>query len=446
MAEILVVDDDVAFCMMVKNLLERNAFSVETSFSSLGVPELLRKRKVDLVLTDMRMPDGSGLDLLRQVKKDYPDMLFVMMTRYADIATAIQSIKEGAYNYISKPFQPEEILSVLKEALASGTKEHSRVSLNQEGVVHADFYEGQSPLARELIRHVMLVAPTSMSVLITGESGTGKEYVARLIHASSKRKGMPFVAVDCGAIPKDLVVSEFFGHVKGAFTGALTDKNGYFVQAQGGTLFLDEVGNLSYDSQIQLLRAIQERVIQPVGASVQTAIDVRIVAATNEDLKQAMDQGDFREDLYHRFNEFQIAMPALRDRKEDVMLFAGHFLKQANCELNRQVLRFDPEVEAVFLRYGWPGNIREMRNMVKRAVLLSDDNTISLGELPPEISFDDNISNRRDLFNAENEIGLIKEALKMSGYNKSKAARILKIDRKTLYNKIKNYDIDVPRK
>jgi two-component system response regulator HydG len=291
-----------------------------------------------------------------------------------------------------------------------------------------------------------LVAPTPLSVLISGESGTGKEYVARSIHALSPRADSPFIAVDCGAIPNELVASEFFGHVKGSFTGAIADKIGHFESANGGTLFLDEVGNLSYSTQIQLLRTLQERLIKPVGSSREIPVDVRIIAATNENLQLAQEQGNFREDLYHRLNEFQIIVPPLRERREDIMLFVNHFLKQANLVLGKCISGFEPAVETVFMDYGWPGNLREMKNVVKRATLLASGQLITINEIPAEIINPQKKEDQFKLFNQENESELIIKVLESVGYNKSKAARLLKIDRKTLYNKLELYNIELPEK
>jgi two-component system response regulator HydG len=304
--------------------------------------------------------------------------------------------------------------------------------------------EGISKVSKRLKEMIALVAPTTLSVLITGESGTGKENIARSIHALSNCAHKPFVAVDCGAIPKELVASEFFGHVKGSFTGAISDKIGHFEAANGGTLFLDEIGNLSYDTQIQLLRTLQERIIKPVGSNREIQVNVRIISATNESLQVKKEQGTFREDLYHRLNEFIIEVPSLRERQDDILLFAQHFLDLSNSDLKKSVEGFEPDVEAIFMSYAWPGNLREMKNVVKRATLLAKRKTISLNEIPSEIIEQKN-EDRFRLFNEKNEDELIRNVLETVGYNKSKAARLLKIDRKTLYNKLKLYQIEVPQ-
>lgn len=445
MTRILIIDDDIAFAIMLKKLLERHRYKVTTAYSPEEAKKLIRKDFFQVVLTDLRMPGASGLDLIKLIKNESPQTQIIMMTGYADITTAVQSIKQGAFNYIPKPFQPEEVLNIIREALENGESKRDLkepISKQQK----PEFLEGSSDESRRLHEYVRLVAPTQFSVLITGESGTGKEYIARSIHALSARSDKPFVAVDCGAIPKELVASEFFGHLKGSFTGAVSDKTGHFESANGGTLFLDEVGNLSYSTQVQLLRTLQERVIKPVGSNNEIPVDVRIIAATNENLLLAQQEGTFREDLYHRLNEFQIKVPPLRDRGDDIVRFTHHFLAQANSDLKKTVEGFEPEVEAIFMEYHWPGNLREMRNVVKRATLLASGNKITLKEIPAEIYRRPKENDEFHLFSEANESELILKVLSAANYNKSKAARMLKIDRKTLYNKLKLYNIEIPEK
>jgi two-component system, NtrC family, response regulator HydG len=445
MANILIVDDDVTFCLMLKKLLEKHHYQATTVFSPEEVKLIVRKDFYDVVLTDLRMPGVSGMDLIQMIKLESPETQIIMMTGYADISTAIQSIKQGAFNYIPKPFLPEEVLNIIREALEEVTKIHETKN-HPFDPKQNNFLDGISKVSVRLKEYIALVAPTPLSVLITGESGTGKEYVARSIHNLSMRADNPFVAVDCGAIPTELVASEFFGHVKGSFTGAIADKIGHFEAANGGTLFLDEVGNLSYSTQIQLLRTLQERLIKPVGSSREISVDVRIIAATNENLQLAQEQGNFREDLYHRLNEFQIIVPPLRERREDIMLFVHHFLNQANSVLEKCVSGVEPAVETVFMDYSWPGNLREMKNVVKRATLLATGKLITLNEIPPEILNPQKKDDQFRLFNEDNESELIIKVLESVGYNKSKAARLLKIDRKTLYNKLELYKIELPGK
>ncbi len=445
MAKILIIDDDVTFGLMLKKLLEKHNYSVTNVISPVEVRKIIEKNHFDIVFTDLRMPDMSGMDLIRQIKGKSPKTQIIMMTGYADIATAIESIKKGAFNYLPKPVNPAEVLNIVKEAL-SQQDEKSPGKQKQSWDIVNDYLEGNSKASQRLKEFIELVAPSPMSVLIIGESGTGKEFAARYIHEKSKRAKNPFVAVDCGAIPSELVASEFFGHVKGSFTGAISDKTGYFESANGGTVFLDEVGNLSYNTQIQLLRVLQERVVKPVGSNNEIPVDVRIVAATNEDLFKAQGSGEFRDDLFHRLNEFQINMPPLRERMSDIMFFANHFLKEANQYLDRSIQGFEKEVEQIFLNYSWPGNLREMKNMVKRATLLARGKTITINEIPVELYSRRSDDDEYVLHGRTDENEAIIKALEAADFNKSKAARLLKIDRKTLYNKLKLYDINLPEK
>jgi two-component system, NtrC family, response regulator HydG len=444
MAKILIIDDDVTFGLMLKKLLEKHGYKVTSVFSPLEARKIIDKNNFDVVFTDLRMPDISGMELIRQIKNKASRTQIIMMTGYADISTAIESIKKGAFNYIPKPVNPAEVLNIVQEALAQAEEKipgKIESSWNPLG-----YLEGNSKASQQLKEYIELVAPSPMSVLIVGESGTGKEYAARFIHEKSKRAKFPFIAVDCGAIPAELVASEFFGHVKGSFTGAISDKIGYFEAANGGTVFLDEVGNLSYNTQVQLLRVLQERMVKPVGSTREIPVDVRIVAATNEDLLKAQEQGEFRDDLFHRLNEFQVNIPPLRERKSDILPFAYHFLAEANQYLDKSVRGFDPEVEQIFLTYSWPGNLREMKNMVKRATLLSRSQQITISEIPSELYSAKSNEGEFVLYDRLNENEAILKALEAADFNKSKAARLLKIDRKTLYNKLKLYDISLPEK
>ncbi len=438
MASILIIDDDVTFCLMLKALLEKNNYRVKTVFSPVEAKRIIDTQRFDVVFTDLRMPDVSGMELIRLIKKKAPDTQIIMMTGYADISTAIESIKKGAFDYIPKPLNPDEVLNIVREAL----EENDESVENQPASWEIPGYlEGFSRPSQRLKEYIELVAPTPMSVLIVGENGTGKEHAARLIHEKSKRAGKPFVAVDCGSIPSELVASEFFGHLKGSFTGAVSDKTGYFEAANGGTLFLDEVGNLSYNTQIQLLRVLQERIVKPVGSNKEIPVDVRIVAATNENLLHAQENGHFREDLYHRLNEFELNVPPLRERKSDIMLFANHFLEQANKYLDKSVNGFEKDVEQVFLDYHWPGNLREMKNIVKRATLLARGSSITIKEIPVELYTRKTTGGEFALYSKKDEDLAIRKALDAANYNKSEAARLLEIDRKTLYNKLKRYNI-----
>lgn len=442
MAKILLVDDDTTFCLMLKTWLTKKSFQVEEAFSCREAIAKLKGTKYDVVLTDLRLPDEDGIFLLKHIKSTIPETQVILMTGYADIQTAVLAMKLGAFDYVAKPVIPDEILKKIQEAL-----EHKELPVGKKREKKGPsvpYIKGMSQDADKLYEYIRLVAPTMMTVLITGESGSGKEYIARLIHSQSSRKDAPFMAVDCGAIPKDLAASEFFGHVKGAFTGAVNDKTGYFVQASGGTIFLDEIGNLSYDVQVQLLRALEERKVKPVGSDKEIAFDVRIISATNENLTKAVAEGGFREDLYHRLNEFSLKALSLRERPEDIPIFANHFLAAANEELGKDVIGFEDEVMNVFRNYNWPGNLREMRNVVKRATLLCQASFISLEHIPAELSSAPVVPHSDDfaLKREKHEVELIREALAKCNNNKSEAARLLKIDRKTLYNKMKLYSIE----
>ncbi len=440
MLSILIVEDDITFSLMLTTWLGKKGFVVKASSSVADAKRKIESGKFDLVISDLRLPDSDGIDLLKWLKQAYPSLPLIMMTGYAEIQTAVQAMKLGATDYISKPLNQEELLEKIKETI--GVKEAPTPKKSPEATVSNLYIEGQSQVARQLYEHVRLVAPTDMSVLITGASGTGKEYIARRIHEQSSRAKASFVAVDCGAIPKDLAASEFFGHVKGSFTGAIENKTGAFVAAQGGTIFLDEIGNLTYEVQVQLLRALQERKVKPIGSNQEIAINVRLVSATNENLRQAIDKGDFREDLYHRINEFTIRIPNLQERKEDLLLFANHFLDLANNELNKDIIGFDADTMQIFQSYPWPGNLRQMKNVIKYATLLATGRYITRKELPEELM--ENIFFRPNiqLKNIEHERDLIRRALQECDNNKTRAAQLLGIDRKTLYNKLKTYQLD----
>ena len=446
MRSILIVEDDITFGMMLKTWLGKKGFEVSSVSTIARARKHIESQTVDLILSDLRLPDHEGIDLLKWMNEQGKAIPLIIMTGYADIQSAVLAMKLGARDYIAKPVNPEELLKKISEALQDSP---SQVSSSQATSKATDegqhsYLEGEIDAAKQLYNYVGLVAPTNMSVLINGSSGTGKEYVAHRIHQLSKRNNKPFIAVDCGSIPKELAASEFFGHVKGSFTGALTDKTGAFVAANGGTIFLDEIGNLSYEVQIQLLRALQERKIRPVGSTQEISVDIRLISATNENLEQAIEKGTFREDLYHRINEFTLRMPDLKERKEDILLFANFFLDQANKELDKHLIGFDPKASQALQSYHWPGNLRQMKNIVKRATLLAQGSFITLAELGTELleapSF--NTTNMA-LRNEETEKEHILEALRQTGNNKSKAAQLLDIDRKTLYNKLKLYNIDL---
>ncbi len=444
---LLIVEDDLTYSTMLKTWLKKKGFEAETASTSARAKKLLSSRSFDLILSDLRLPDQDGLSLLSWLRKQSDQTPFIIMTSYAEIQNAVLAMKEGATDYIQKPIQPDELLKKIKES--TGNKNEDNLSSNactQQNT--QNFLEGESEAAHQLYNYVNLVAPTQMSVLINGASGTGKEYVAHRIHQLSKRADKPFIAIDCGSIPKDLAASEFFGHIKGSFTGALSDKTGAFEEANGGTLFLDEIGNLSYEIQIQLLRAIQERRIRKIGSTKEIEVDVRLVCATNENLKDAIAKGNFREDLFHRINEFTLRMPSLKERPEDILLFANFFLDQANRELGKNLIGFDLQASQTLQNYPWPGNLRQLKNIVKRATLLARGEFITLDEIKDELSetVEENshasiAPKSMKLHDEETEKRCILNALQQTNNNKTKAAVLLKIDRKTLYNKLKQYNI-----
>jgi two-component system response regulator HydG len=446
MSKILLIEDDISFCKLLEKFLIKKAYDVTIAFSASEARLAMKKESINLILMDIRLPDFDGIGLMAEFKNSNPEIPVILMTGYSDVNTAVKAIKNGAADYISKPFNPDEVLLVISNAMQI-PQEEVPVNENKINKKHSvpenEFVKGISAASKKLLDHIQLVSPTDMSVLIIGESGTGKEIIAKSIHHQSNRKNNNFIAVDCGAIPKELAASEFFGHLKGSFTGAINDKIGYFEAANGGTLFLDEIGNLSYENQIQLLRALQERKIKPVGSNKEINVDIRIVTATNEDLREAVKNGDFREDLYHRINEFSILSPSLTDREEDLMVFADYFLEKANQQLNKEIIGFSPEVIAIFQKYNWPGNLRELQNCVKRATLLTRGNYIESDVLPVEFFQIQQKQNSSDGFSlSENEKDAIIYALSKTQNNKSEAAKLLKITRKTLYNKLKHYNID----
>jgi len=454
MANILLVEDDTTFAAILENFLKKKGFDVTVKYSVKSGIEALKNDTFQLILLDYRLGDGIGLDVVEAIRAQGKVIPSIIMTSFNDVRTAVKAIRQGVFDYITKPVNPDELLMVVNEALegksSGGEYTASRPRINDKNPVDTDFVEGNSTAARKLHEYIALVAPTDMSVLIRGESGTGKEYVARSIHRMSTRANGPFVSIDCGTLSKELASSELFGHIKGSFTGALSDKTGQFVEASGGTLFLDEIGNLSYDVQVKLLRALQEKVIQPVGANKTISVDVRVIAATNEDL---LGSGKFREDLYHRINEFEIIVPALRDRRADFQQFVDFFVNKANQELGRDVQKLTDEVTEIFHAYDWPGNLRELKNVIKRMVLLSPSTQAEASALPEEMVFairnqgaseptpsTDNPDLR--LHSEAHERKLILDVLQKAKYNKSKAAQLLNIDRKTLYNKMEKYGIE----
>lgn len=441
MARILIIEDDRTFSQILEGFLKKHNHDPYIDHGVSKGLETLAKQTFDLLLVDYRLPDGTGFEILTQLRDRGITTPVIIMTSFNDVKTAVKSIQLGAIDYITKPVNPDELLMLLQKVLKKPD------AVKENSVEHADAIKGKSANADKLYEHIALVAPTDMSVIIQGESGTGKEYAARALHVQSKRRDKPFVAIDCGALSKELAASELFGHAKGAFTGAVNDKKGQFEAAHGGTLFLDEVGNLSYDVQIKLLRALQEKVVQPLGTTKNIKVDVRVITATNDDLKNSVANGTFREDLYHRLNEFKIQLPPLRERGKDLEIFIKHFVKQSNLELERNVTDISPEAKSVLLQYDWPGNLRELKNVIKRMVLLTADEVAVIQSLPEEMILSIGKAAKpsgSDLkaINEVNEKSLIQETLIKVKYNKSKAAKILNIDRKTLYSKMERYEIE----
>jgi two-component system response regulator HydG len=442
MAKILILEDDLTFSQLLEGFFKKHKYEPVVAYKVKDALKLLDQQSFDLLLVDYRLPDGTGLDVLATAKEKGLNTPVVIMTSFNDVRTAVKSIRLGAFDYITKPVNPDELLMIIDNGLNIGSK-----GVKESNTQHSDTIQGHSPAAEKLYEHISLVAPTDISVIIQGESGTGKEYAARTLHQQSKRGNRPFVAIDCGALSKELAASELFGHVKGAFTGALTDKKGQFEAANGGTLFLDEIGNLSYEVQVKLLRALQERVVQPLGSTKTIAVDVRIVAATNDDLLTSVTSGSFREDLYHRINEFKIQLPALRDRGKDLELFIDHFVQLSNQELGRQVKKISDDAKQILNQYDWPGNLRELKNVIKRMVLLSPGETAGIEALPDEMMLAIHqapkpVGSNLKAINEANEKALIQETLMKVKYNKSQAAKLLNIDRKTLYSKMERYEID----
>ena len=431
---ILIVEDNIALSHIQKDWLEREGYSVTTAMNEPFAHKLLRKERFDLILSDVRLPQGDGIHLLEWIGKEKMDIPFVIMTEYASITDAVKAIKMGAKDYLAKPVYHEQLLEMVKELLKPVSTVRSK---------EKELFNRISPKAKEAMNMAELVAPSDISVLILGANGTGKESIARTIHFHSNRKDKPFVAVNCGAIPHELAASTFFGHAKGAFTGADTDKGGYFDAAKGGTLFLDEIGTLPFDMQSSLLRVLQEGTFMPVGSSRERVADVRIVAATNENMEKAIADGRFREDLYHRLGEFEIHQPSLCECPEDILPLADFFREKFSSELRKATDSFTAEAERLLLSHSWSGNIRELQNKIRRAVLMAKDTLIDYADLniTPAIQTDASEAPLLPLKDEELEKQSIIRALQSCGGNKSKTAKMLNIDPSTLYRKLAKYGI-----
>jgi two-component system response regulator HydG len=464
--KILIIDDEINIGLLLSKFLTKNGYEVSNTTTGTAAVEMLSNEKFDLILCDYRLEDTDGREILKYVKENYPNTGVIIITGYSDIRLAVELIKLGAYDYIVKPLYPDEILNTVNKALETqrALKKHHHTNHKAVNIPEIPnfpkYIEGNSKPSLKLLEQINLVAPTNYSIILHGKSGTGKECVAKTIHLNSLRKNAPFVAMDCGSLSKELAVSEFFGHEKGSFTGALSTKIGHFEQANGGTLFLDEVANLSYETQAILLRAVQERKIKRVGSTKEINLDVRIIIATNENLENCIQKGTFREDLYHRFNEFSINVPSLKDRSEDILVFADFFLAEANEELNKNITSFSKEVKDCFLNYNWPGNVRELKNVIRRVALLTNGHQIEIAALPLEFEkvssakilhrekklpvIKKSGNNAQDLKKTtkEAEYTAILTVLREVNFNKAKASKILHIDRKTLYNKIKAINLN----
>lgn len=484
---LLIIDDDHDMCLLLQRFLEKNGFEVMVHHKGQKGIAAYQASKFDAVICDYRLGDMDGIHVIKTIRQADAAAVIIVITGYSNTRVAVEVMKLGARDYITKPLVPDELLAVLKQALtAPVSSAHTTPSAagreQAQGIpppaTVTEFYtKTKSPVMQEVYRMIDVVAPTNYNVILYGESGTGKEVVARMIHEKSLRRNKPFVAVDCGILSRELSGSELFGHVKGAFTGALYDREGHFATANGGTLFLDEVANLPPEVQTTLLRVIQERRFRPVGSGREQPADVRVVVASNESLIDAHQKGRFREDLYYRFNEFMLSLPPLRERKEDIIPLAQLFMQKAGEETGNKPAGFERNVYSFLRGYSWPGNLRELKNIIRRAVLLTPpDQLISLEAFPPELwntenaeetarktisadgqpqavadsslqeelAFDDqeDITTVYDrLKGAANkaEYQAILQALKKANFNKKKAAAILNIDRKTLYNKLKNF-------
>lgn len=428
---VIVVEDNIVYCEFVCNLLAREGFRTVQAYRLAAARKLLQQASDgDIVLSDLRLPDGNGIDLLRWMRKEGLVQPFIIMTDYAEVHTAVESMKLGSLDYIPKLLVEDKLVPLLRNIQKAQDGRQRRMPV----------FARDGSAFRSVMKRIKLVAPTDMSVLIFGENGTGKEHIAHHLHEKSKRSGKPFVAVDCGSLSKELAPSAFFGHVKGAFTGADSAKKGYFHEADGGTLFLDEVGNLALETQQMLLRAIQERRYRPVGDKADRNFNVRIIAATNENLEKAVSEKRFRQDLLYRLHDFEITVPPLRDCLEDVMPLAEFFREIANKELECRVEGFSSEARKALLSYPWPGNVRELQQKIMGAVLQAQEGIIRKVHLELGLA-ETSASAGFALRNDEEEKERIMRALKQSGGNRYTAAKILGIGRTTLYKKLEEYGL-----
>ena len=454
MGKILIVDDNKDMQFLLSNILREEGYEIFSAGNGNRAIEIVKRNEPDLVLLDIRLPGMDGLQILEKVRKIDKDIIVIMITAFGDVKSAVQAMKLGAHDYVTKPFDNEELTLIISKALntryLSKEVESLRKQLTEKDEIEKTM--GKSDEIKKVLKQVELISPTNMSVIIQGKSGTGKEVIAKMIHHKSLRKKKPFIAIDCGAIPDTLVESELFGHEKGSFTGADSLKIGRFEQADGGTLLLDELTNLPLEAQAKLLRAIEERKIQHIGGKKSIDVDVRIIATTNLDIREAVREGRFRDDLYHRLNEFRILLPLLAERKDDILILARKFLKESNNELDKKIKDFSSESINRFMSYHFPGNVRELKHIIKRAVLLTESGNITPDKLMLDIGKPEDEIHLPENFDKESsfdeiirkvEIDLIKRAINLAGGNKSKAAELLNLNRKTLYRKMNNLGMEL---
>jgi two-component system, NtrC family, response regulator AtoC len=448
---VLVVDDDEITCNLLEEVLSKEGYAVHKALDGREAIDRGQKHSYDVVLSDIKMIDVDGMEVLRAYRQKSPETIIIMMTAFGSIETAIRAIKEGAYDYVSKPFKLDEIKLTLQRALEQRRLVEENIHYRQELITKYKLENivGRSPQMLQVYKTIARVAESRSTVLVTGESGTGKELIARAIHFNSPRAARPFVAVDCSSLAETLLESELFGHVRGAFTGAVTTKKGLFEEADRGTCFLDEIGDISLAMQAKLLRVLQEHEIKRVGGTETIKIDVRIVAATNQNLEVLVKEKKFREDLFYRLNVVSVHLPSLRERPEDVPLLADHFLGKYASQNNKPVSRISPEAMDLLLRYRWPGNVRELENVIERAATLSSTNLILLEDLPRRLQMEpaqislSSLPSRMPL--SELEKLYIQKVLEETGGNKKKAADILGIDRRTLYRMATRLGLTIKR-
>lgn len=445
---ILIADDEEEIRNSLSIVLREEGYRCATAPNGATAIEALKEHSFDILVTDLKMPGANGIEVLEQALKHSQNTMTIIITAHATVETAIQALRKGAADYILKPLDFDEVIlrieNLLKQKNLIQENKYLREQIDQK--FNFNHIIGESSAMKEVYRMVKRVSDAISNVLITGPSGTGKELVARAIHSNGPRSSKPFIALNCGAIPKDLVESELFGHKKGSFTGAISDKDGVFVAANKGTVFLDEIGEIPLNQQVNLLRVIQEREVKPIGSNKMVSFDTRILAATNKDLEQEVEQGNFREDLYYRLNVVEIPLPTLQERKEDIPLLAQHFLQKYSRELNRPVKGITGNAMGALISFEWKGQVRELENIIERSVLLGDGEFITLDDLPRsvresngDIDYDsDSLEDAVQTFEKHHILSM----LKRTDGNKAEAARLLGIDPSTLYRKMERYQVE----